>query len=116
MSIKIGSTQQKTAEGLYSRQNYTTNAVTRTRRNYHNMPARYLNGVKLSDEEIADVTQHYGRISKVKNERVKMVSSSILKAAAAPHSAPHALPNVASAVRSRATVKTILTEGVSRTT
>ena len=40
-------------------------------------------------------------------ERVKMVSSSFLKAAAAPHSAPHALPNVASAVSSRATVKNI---------
>ena len=39
-------------------------------------------------------------------ERVKMVSSSFLKAAAAPHSALHALPNVASAVSSRATVKT----------
>ena len=37
-------------------ENYTTNSVTRTRRNSHNIPARYVNGVKLSDEEIADIT------------------------------------------------------------
>ena len=34
-----------------------------------------------------------------------MVCSSFLKAAAAPHSAPHASPNEASAVSSRAKVK-----------
>ena len=37
-------------------ENYTTNSVTRTRRNYHHIPVRYVNGVKLSDEEIADIT------------------------------------------------------------
>ena len=36
--------------------NYKTNSGTRTRRNSHNRPARYVNGVKLSDEEIADIT------------------------------------------------------------
>ena len=29
---------------------------TRTRRNSHNIPARYVNGVRLSDEELADIT------------------------------------------------------------
>ena len=54
---KIGSAQQKTAEdGLLHEENYTTNSVTRTRRNSHNIPARYVNGMKLSDEEIADIT------------------------------------------------------------
>ena len=37
-------------------ENYTKNSVTRTRRNSHNRPARYVNGVTLSDEEIADIT------------------------------------------------------------
>ena len=37
-------------------ENYTTNSVTRKRRNSHNIPARYVNGMKLSDEEIADIT------------------------------------------------------------
>ena len=37
-------------------ENYTKNSVTRTRRNSHNRPARYVNGVKLNDEEIADIT------------------------------------------------------------
>ena len=37
-------------------ENYTKNSVTRTRRNSHNRPARYVNGVKLNHEEIADVT------------------------------------------------------------
>ena len=43
-------------------ENYTTNSErrhennTRTRRNSHNIPARYVNGVKLSDEELADIT------------------------------------------------------------
>ena len=37
-------------------ENYTTNSDTRTRRNSHNIPARYVNGVKLSDEEVADIT------------------------------------------------------------
>ena len=37
-------------------ENYTKNSVTRTRRNSHNRPARYVNGVKLHDEEIADIT------------------------------------------------------------
>ena len=42
--------------------NYSTNSEgrhennTRTRRNSHNIPARYVNGVKLSDEESADIT------------------------------------------------------------
>ena len=29
---------------------------TRMRRNSHNIPARYVNGVKLSDEEVANIT------------------------------------------------------------
>ena len=43
-------------------ENYTTNSEgrhennTRTRRNSHNLPARYVNGVKLSDEELSDIT------------------------------------------------------------
>ena len=37
-------------------ENYTKNSVTRTRRNFHNRPARCVNGVKLHDEEIADIT------------------------------------------------------------
>ena len=37
-------------------ENYTKNSVTRTRRNSCNILARYVNGVKLSDEEIADIT------------------------------------------------------------
>ena len=37
-------------------ENYTKNSVTRTRRNSHNRPTRYVNGVKLSDEEVADIT------------------------------------------------------------
>ena len=37
-------------------ENFAKNSVTRTRRNSHNRPARYVNGVKLSDEEIADIT------------------------------------------------------------
>ena len=35
---------------------YTKNSVTRTRRNSHNRPARYVNGVQVNDEEIADIT------------------------------------------------------------
>ena len=57
-------------------ENYTTNSEgrhennTRTRRNSHNIPARYVNGVKLSDEELADITQHNGKKIKGKeNER-----------------------------------------------
>ena len=43
-------------------ENYTTNSEgrhennTRTRRNSHNIPARYVNGVRLSDEELTDIT------------------------------------------------------------
>ena len=37
-------------------ENYIKNSVTRTRRNSHNRPARCVNGVKLSDEAIADIT------------------------------------------------------------
>ena len=37
-------------------ENYTKNAVTRTRRKTHNRPARYVNEEKLTDEEIADIT------------------------------------------------------------
>ena len=43
-------------------ENYTTNSEgrhennTRTRRNSHDIPARYVNGVKLSNEELADIT------------------------------------------------------------
>ena len=43
-------------------ENYTTNSEgrhennTRTRRNSHNIPARYVNGVTLSDEELAGIT------------------------------------------------------------
>ena len=52
ISRKFGSKQQETAEdGLYSKI-----SVTRTRRNFHNRPARYVNGVKLSDEQVVDIT------------------------------------------------------------
>ena len=37
-------------------ENYTKNSVTRMSRNSHNIPARYVNGVKLSDEEVANIT------------------------------------------------------------
>ena len=37
-------------------ENYTMTSVTRTRRNSRNRPPRYVNGVKLSDEETADIT------------------------------------------------------------
>ena len=37
-------------------ENYTKNSVTRRRRNSHHRPARYVNRVKLNDEEIAGVT------------------------------------------------------------
>ena len=37
-------------------ENYIKNSVTRTRRNSHNRPARYVNGMKLNDEEITDIT------------------------------------------------------------
>ena len=42
-------------------ENYTTNSErhennSRTRKNSHNRPARNVNGVKLSDEELADIT------------------------------------------------------------
>ena len=43
-------------------ENSTTNSEgrhennTRTRRNSHNIPARYVNRVKLSDEEVANIT------------------------------------------------------------
>ena len=57
------------------------------------------------------------RRSQVKKnkERVKM-EISFSKAAAAPQSAPHALPNEASVVSSRSAVKNMLLDGVSRTT
>ena len=98
-------------------ENYTKNSVTRTRRNSHNRPARYVNGVKLNDEEIADI--HNGRIPEQRKmkERTKMVCSSFLKAAAAPHPAPHASPNEAPAVSSRANVKNFFLKcDASRTT
>ena len=44
-------------------QNYTKSSVTRTRSNSQDRPLRYVNGVKLNDEEIADITSHEGRIS-----------------------------------------------------
>ena len=37
-------------------ENNTKNSVTRMRRNSHNRPARYVNGVNTNDEEIADIT------------------------------------------------------------
>ena len=37
-------------------ENYTKNSVTRMTRNSHYGPASYVNGVKLSDEEKADIT------------------------------------------------------------
>ena len=43
-------------------ENYTTNSEgrhennTKTKRNSHEMPARYVNGVKLSDEEVVNIT------------------------------------------------------------
>ena len=36
-------------------ENYTTNSEGRHENN-HNIPARYVNGVKLSDEELPDIT------------------------------------------------------------
>ena len=59
-------------------ENYTTNSDTRTRRTSHNLPARYVNGVKLSDEEIADITEHNGRISKVKKNERKSKNGELL--------------------------------------
>ena len=37
-------------------ENFTKNSVTRTRRVWRNRPARHVSGVKLNDEEIADIT------------------------------------------------------------
>ena len=75
---KNGSTQQKTAEdGLHSR--------------------KITQQIQLRERDE----------NKEKIERAKMVCFSFLKAAAAPHPAPHALPNEALAVSSRATVKNI---------
>ena len=58
-------------------ENYTTNSEgrhennKRTRRNSHNIPARYVNGVKLSDEEVANITQRKRlKKTKVKSEMV----------------------------------------------
>ena len=42
--------------GRLTEENNTTNSVTRRRRKSHNILARHVNGGKLSDEEIADVT------------------------------------------------------------
>ena len=73
--------------------------------------------MKLSDEELADITQHNGKKIKGKeNERKseKIEISSFPKAAAAPQSAPHALPNEASAVSSRALIKYIFWRTVSQ--
>ena len=55
-------------------ENYTMNSEgrhennTRTRINSHNIPARYVNGVKLSDEDLADITQHNGKKIKSKEK------------------------------------------------
>ena len=57
-------TAKDCGRGSLLEENYTKNSVTRTRRNSHNRPARYVNVVKLSDEEISDITQHNGRNSK----------------------------------------------------
>ena len=90
-------------------ENYTKNSGKRTRRSSHTIPARYVHWSETERRRNSrhHLTQWKNIKSKVNlKERVKMVSSSFLKAAAAPHSAPHALPNVAS-VSSRPTVKNI---------
>ena len=53
--------QQQTAEdGLEDKDTMTAEERrennTRMRTNSHNIPARYVNGVKLSDEEVANIT------------------------------------------------------------
>ena len=68
---------------MTSEERHENNA--RTRRNSHNRPAKYVNGVRLSEDESGQhhITQSQGKVQKPKNE-------AILKAAAAPRSAPHA--------------------------
>ena len=64
-STNHGSAQQTTAEdGLYSKKNTKMTSeerqenIARTRmgRNNQSRPARYVNGVRLSDEEVANIT------------------------------------------------------------
>ena len=52
-------------------ENYTKNSVTRTRRKSHNRPARYVNGVKLSDEDIADPGVSPGFLASVVLHRIR---------------------------------------------
>ena len=54
----------------------------RPRRNHQIRPARYVNGVRLSDHGVANITQH-----KVKEKIKKVKNEAFWKAAAAPHSA-----------------------------
>ena len=57
---------------------------TRKRRNAQNRPARYVNGVRLSDEEVANITYHKSlKKTKVKSEMM------IMKDAAAPQFRMH---------------------------
>ena len=52
---------------MASEERHQNNA--RRRRNSHNGPARYVNGVRLSEEEVANITQHkVKRRSKVKKK------------------------------------------------
>ena len=59
-----GSKQPKTVEdGFYLKKDYTMNAEERSennarqRRNFQSRPARYVNGVRLSEDEVADITK-----------------------------------------------------------
>ena len=71
---------------MTSEERHENNARMRMRRNNQSRPARYVNGVRLSDEEVANSTKHKSlKKTKVKSEM------KILKAAAVPHSAPHAV-------------------------
>ena len=89
---------------------------TRMRRNSHNIPARYVNGVKLSVEEVA---QHHitlmKRSSKVKKNRVKM-EMSFGKPQHLRHQLRMHYPNEALVISSRSAVKNIMKDGVSSTT
>ena len=72
---------------MTSEERQENNARLRMRRNNQSRPARYVNRVRLSDEEVANITQH----KSLKKTRVKS-EMKILKDAAAPQSVPHASP------------------------
>ena len=82
---KMNFTRRKYTNTSEERQE--NNARLRMRRNNQSRPARYVNRVRLSDEEVANITQH----KSLKKTRVKS-EMKILKDAAAPQSVPHASP------------------------